>query len=229
MDNAQDGGVTGIEPTQTRVFLVDDHPAVLLGVEALLAAHPGFVVCGTARRAGKARQAILTRQPDVAVVDLVLGAECGVALIRELRQRGYQRPLVAYSGSVDPALGERALAAGANGYLSKDKICELIAVLREVTGGGGPTPPAQRPAVNNPVLKPAPGSVALSTREAEVYRLLGEGLSVKEIAGRLGVHINTVYTYCDRLCEKLSLSDRRALNIAALRGTPPSGSASDRS
>lgn len=215
MDNAQDGGVTGIEPTQTRVFLVDDHPSVLLGVEAFLAAHTGFVVCGTARHAGEARQAVLTQQPDVAVVDLVLGSECGVELIRELRRQGYHRPLVAYSGSVDPALSERALAAGANGCLSKDKIDELITVLREVTGGGRPTPPAQRPAVNSPVLKTAPGSVALSTREAEVYRLLGEGLAVKEVAGRLGVHINTVYTACDRLCRKLGLVDFWALQHAA--------------
>lgn len=219
MGNAHDGGLTFTERRKFRVFLVDDHPALLLGLGGLLHREPDLTVCGTASTASAALAQITALEPDVAVIDLALGAQDGVELIKDLRAQRPALPLLVYSMHADGRQARRALLAGANGYLVKDEIDNFVPAVRAVLAGQRflSAPIAARLA-QAAVAEPT-GAVGppLSDREAAIYRLLGHGHDVKHIAGLLGLSVKTVYTYCDRLCAKIAVPDQQALWLKAVR------------
>jgi DNA-binding NarL/FixJ family response regulator len=127
------GGETGLR----RVFVVDDHPIVRHGLELLINREADLAVCGEAGDADEALKEILSRKPDVVLVDIALGATSGISLTENIRRLDKELPVLVLSMHEETSYAERAVAAGANGYVMKQEAPEtVIDAIREVLGGG---------------------------------------------------------------------------------------------
>lgn len=196
---------------------MEDHPAVREGL-ALLLAREEIVVCSEAPGRIEALAALERTTPDVALVDLSLGDESGLDVTSELHARGI--PVVIYSMHEDGEHVQRALAAGARGYVSKREMHRvLVDAIREVAGGREYL--GQRPAAALAAQVARRGRRtarrAFSDREREVFRHLGRGATTSEIASAMRVSVRTVESYCARMMEKLDLDGMRALRRHAIR------------
>ena len=197
-----------------RVFLVDDHPAVREGLRLLLA-QSGIEVCGEAGDAAGALETVRGAAPDLVMVDLSLGEESGLTLLRALGGAAPGVPLLVYSMHEDPFHVQQAFAAGAAGYVTKREVASLLAhAVGEIRAGRRYTSPRAAQALA--AAPPAAGRPeALSPRELEVYRLLGEGYSTHAIAEALGVSRRTVESFYARILEKLGVPGMEALRRRA--------------
>jgi DNA-binding NarL/FixJ family response regulator len=193
-----------------KILLVDDHPLVREGVANLIHQQPDLEVCGEAASEPQALQLIGTAQPDVAVVDLSLENGSGLELIKSIKAMHPGVAVLALSMHDESLYAERALRAGARGYLMKREagqmfVSEKIAAqMAEKFVGGGPA------AGVSPVAQ-------LSDRELEVFQLLGRGHSTRQIADHLHVGFKTVQAYCARIKEKLKLANATELLRAAMQ------------
>lgn len=200
-----------------RVFLVDDHPAVREGLSLLLGSK-GLLVCGEADRGADALSRLSAVAVDVVLVDLSLGEESGIDLIAALRESGVKT--VVYSMHDDRERVEAALAAGANGYVTKREMaatlleaissvlaetCYLSPVAAEALQQGI-EPDDHRHAMN-----------LLSEREQKLFCKMGEGYSTADLAQHFAISSSTVETYYARILEKLKLSRTKELRLMAIR------------
>lgn len=202
-------------PPPLRIFIVDDHPVVRQGVRMLLE-QAGMTVVGTASTSDDARAGVAATHPDVALVDLRLDNDDGRPLLRELA-RGDRPRLLVYSMAEDAASIGESLDAGAHGYVTKGEVWEtLVEALSAVAVGQCYLSPRACRALDAPVSANATTQVKFSSRESEVYRLLGDGFTGKEIGAKLDVSPRTVESYCARLQEKLSLPGMRELRRHAI-------------
>jgi two-component system, NarL family, response regulator DevR len=218
----------GEEPTEVRVFLVDDHEVVRRGVAELLEEDPAIRVVGEAGSVAEALARVPAVRPDVTVVDMRLPDGDGAEVCRLLRERvPDQRCLVLTSYSDDEAVAA-AVAAGAAGYLLKQvRGSALVSAVRTVAAGG--TPFDQEPGVavaarSRPVERDRRLAV-LTEQERTVLRLIGEGLTNRQIGDRMGLAEKTVKNYTSHLLAKLGLERRTQAAILAteLRDRPGSG------
>jgi DNA-binding NarL/FixJ family response regulator len=121
---------------KTRIFLVDDEPAVLKGLELLLSREPFIEICGQAGCAAEALKQILPLDPDLAIIDLSLGEGSGLDLIRDLRSFGSKPRILVFSMHSDPSFIRAAFRAGADGYVVKEEGTEkLIEAISAVVKG----------------------------------------------------------------------------------------------
>lgn len=206
-----------------RIFLVDDHPLVREWLEQLLRSEPGFEVVGQAEDAASALAAMRASAPDIAIVDLTLRSGTGLDLIKDLRAQLPAVQVIVLSMHEELAQVERALRAGAAGYVMKrESTTRIVEAIRTVRHGSVYANPEvlSRLAERMVGRRNAPGSVdALSDRELEVFRRMGEGHATKRIATDLGVSMKTVQEYQARIKEKLGLADATELMRAAVRWT----------
>ena len=206
-----------------RVFIVDDHPLVREGLGNLLRLEPDMEVIGDAEEPATALDAIVAAPPDVAVIDLSFKRGSGLQLITELRSRAPTVAIVVLSMHEEVTDLERALRAGASGYVMKrESTRHIVEAIRNVRSGNiyaNPAMLAQLTArfIGRPNEGPGTPADVLSNRELEVFRRLGAGDGTREIADRLGVSLKTVQTYCARIKEKLALPDGQALARAAYK------------
>lgn len=201
-----------------RLFVVDDHPALREGLRLLLE-HQGFTVCGEAGDVASALAAILAAPPDLVMVDLSLGSESGLAIVRAVADRLPRVPLLVYSMHEDGVHVRQALAAGASGYVTKREVsAHLTQAVEELLAGRRYTSPGAQ-AVLAAAPEKARRAEPLSPREILIYSLLGQGYSTPAIAGQLGVSRRTVESYFARILVKLGLSGMEALrrHVAAER------------
>jgi DNA-binding NarL/FixJ family response regulator len=210
---------------KVRLFLVDDHPLVREWLAQLLRSEADFEVVGEAEDAAAALAAMVQSPPDLVVVDLSLRSGSGLDLIKSLRARFPAVQVLVLSMHEELTQVERALRAGASGYVMKrESTQQIVEAIRRVRAG--------QIYANSEVLarlaermvgrrKTVPlGSVdALSDRELEVFRRMGEGHVTKRIAIDLGVSIKTVQEYQARIKDKLGLGDAAELMRAAVRWT----------
>jgi DNA-binding NarL/FixJ family response regulator len=202
-----------------RVLIVDDHPAVREGLGFRIARCPDLVVCGEAADLAGALSQAEQAGPDVIVVDIALGDGNGIDLIRRLRARDPAVRTLVWSMYPESLYAERALRAGAMGYITKQeatgRIIEAIRrvlcgevflseaaagrLIRRVVGRGAEVPAAPSP------------EESLSDRELEVLRLLGTGLTTAESAQRLHLSVHTIDTYRQRIKGKLGLKNASEL------------------
>ena len=198
--------------TRVRVTLADDHPVVLAGIKALLQATPDMDVVGVAASGTAALHLVRAQQPDVAVLDISLPDMTGVELARRLAADCPAVRLLALTVHEDRAYLQQMLAAGSHGYLLKRSAAdELARAVRAVAAGGVYLDPTIAGLALAGLT--APGTVGnpdpgLSPREEDVLRHTAQGLSNKEIAGRLELSPKTVETYKARATEKLGLRSR---------------------
>ena len=195
---------------KTRVFLVDDHPIVRRGFQMLIGLEPDLAVCGEAESAPAALQKILALKPDVAIVDLSLQSSSGLELIKQLHKQVPRLKILAFTMWSQGFYAERALRAGANGYISKDEGTEkAIEGIRLLMQGKTCLSPAVAEYLMARMSGKTPAQTSacesLSDRELEVLRLLGEGLGTREIAQNLRVSIKTIESHREHIKTKLAL------------------------
>ena len=198
--------------TRTRILVVDDHPIVRLGIRQMIAAEPDLEICAEAESADAARQLVVKAHPDLAIVDLSLAEGAGLELIRSLRGSAPSLPVLVLSMHDEVLFAERALRAGARGYIMKrEAITGLVVAIRQVLAGRIYVSEGMAQAVlerlgNEPAASDNPVG-NLTNRELEVFSMIGRGLNTGEIAGQLGVSIKTIETYRSNIKTKLNLKD----------------------
>jgi DNA-binding NarL/FixJ family response regulator len=206
-----------------RIFLVDDHPLVREGLANLINEQNDLVVCGEAEDSAEAMTGIAKTRPDIALVDISLKNESGLELAKNL---GSQFPLVALIvlSMHDEALyAERALRAGARGYVMKrESTKSVLASIRRVLEGSVYVSErvvnsmARRFSSSPKTVENSPVE-RLSDRELEIFRLLGQGRTTAQIAEDLHLSLKTVQAYCARAKEKFGVSSLGELLRAAIR------------
>jgi DNA-binding NarL/FixJ family response regulator len=213
---------TPAKTTKYRVFLVDDHPIVRQGLTLLINQEPDLVVCGEAEEVRSVPGAIAATGADIILLDISLNGPDGIELLKTLREAGHQIPILVLSMHDEAVYAERALRAGANGYIMKQEATDrvLIAVRRILRGDVYVSDRIANRMLQQLVSKPWSGREAsiasLSDRELEVFRLIGDGRGTREIAEDLHLSIKTVESYQAHIKEKLALRSARALMQRAI-------------
>lgn len=208
---------------RVRIFIVDDHPLVREWLASLLRLQPDLEVCGEAGDPAAALASMTARPPDVAIVDLSLTRGSGLELIKSLRDQLPEVRVLVLSMHEELSDVERALRAGARGYVMKrESTGQIVAAIREVHAGRVYADAAVLAGLADRFVGRSPGSgpvtpESLSDRELDVFRRLGEGHSTRRIADDLRLSLKTVQTYYARIREKLGLADAAELMRAAVR------------
>src|ERR1700722_20311708 len=203
--------------TKKTVFIVDDHPLLRQGLALLINREPDLMVCGEAEEAHTAMQEIAAKNPDILIADISLNGPDGLELLKNLRTSHPCLPVLILSMHDETIYAERALRARANGYIMKQEAAEkvLIAVRRIL---GGDIYLSDRMANKllhqyisggSPHMKFPPPPLFQS--QMEVFRLIGDGCSTRQIAEKLHLSIKTVETYQAHIKDKLSLHSGREL------------------
>ncbi|MEN6452294.1 MAG: response regulator transcription factor [Thermoguttaceae bacterium] len=207
---------------KSRVLLVDDHPLVRRGVADVIAHENDMEVCGEAADVAEAMQEVERTQPDLVLVDLALRSGHGLELIEKIKARNPQVRTLVSSMHDETLFAERVLQAGAMGYITKQEPPEMLVravrqvlrgevylsqrmtsrLLHRVAGGG----PPREDAIQN-----------LSNREVEVYEMIGQGLTVQQIAVRLHLSPKTVETHREKIKQKLNLKSSAELSRRAVQ------------
>jgi DNA-binding NarL/FixJ family response regulator len=194
-----------------RVVVIDDHPVICEALSAALDQEEDMECCGTAGRAGDAIALVEQCKPDVAVVDISLGDAHGLTLVQEIRSTFPNVQVVIYSMSHEAAYAERAIRAGALGYVAKGESSRsVVEAIRTVFTGRVYLNKSVASRMLNKVVKrngthSRAGIDRLTDQELAVFQMLGQAHSVPEIAERLGVSQKTVVAYRRRAKEKLGL------------------------
>ncbi len=206
-----------------RVFIVDDHPLVRDWLATLLRQQPDFEMCGQAENAADALAGMAARPPDVAVIDLSLQSGSGFDLIKDLLARKPAPRIVVLSMHEEVLYAERALRAGASGYVTKrESTSRIIAAIRAVHAGQIYASPELLGQLAERMVGRGPGRAAgtvetLSDRELDVFRRLGQGQGTRRIAEDLRLSMKTVQAYCARIKDKLGLANVSELMREAVR------------
>jgi DNA-binding NarL/FixJ family response regulator len=204
----------GKKKKRSRVLIVDDHPAVRETLALRIGLQPDLQVCGEAADTSKALRLVAETRPDAAVVDISLKTGDGLDLIKRIKDRDGCVRMLVWSMHSESLYAEHALRAGALGYINKDQATDkIVEAIRRVLAGKVwlSEAMAQR------MLQRAVGRDrqevtlspldALTDRELEVFRLIGQGVKTADIAERLHLSVKTVETYRDRIRQKLDIHD----------------------
>ena len=211
------------ELRKSRIFLIDDHPLVREGLINLINSQCDLVVCGEAEDSGGAMTGIAKTRPDVALVDISLKNESGLELVKNLESQFPLVALIVLSMHDEALYAERALRAGARGYVMKRESSKsVLASIRRVLEGGVYVSErvvnsmARRLSSSSKEAETSPVE-RLSDRELEIFRLLGQGRTTAQMAEDLHLSLKTVQAYCARAKEKFGVSSLGELLRAAIR------------
>jgi DNA-binding NarL/FixJ family response regulator len=215
---------TDFDRRRLRVMLVDDHPIVREGLRRRIEAQPDMDVCCEAESAVEALQQLGSCRFDLAIVDISIVGRSGIELIKDIRARKIETPVVVLSVHDDVTYAERALAAGAQGYVLKQEAPPLIIeAMRRVLAGEIFVSPRMsgklllRFVGTDPRSGGGPPVDRLSDREIEVLEHIGRGLGTRQIAAVLGLGISTVATFKSRIKNKLDLATAAELAAFAAK------------
>jgi DNA-binding NarL/FixJ family response regulator len=212
-----------MKPEPTRIFLVDDHPLVREWLSTLLRQEPDFELAGNAANAANAMEAMTANPPDIAIVDLSLKASSGLDLIKDMAGRLPETRIIVFSMHEEVFYAERALRAGARGFVAKsdptDRIIEAIRAVRrgELYASAQLLALLTERMMGHTQSTPGDSTEALSDRELDVFRRLGEGETTRQIASELHVSIKTIQAYCTRIKGKLRIDTGAELVHEAVR------------
>jgi len=205
-----------------RILVVDDHPIVRQGLRLLIDRERDLMVCGEAEEAQAAMQKIAGCRPDILIVDISLNGPDGLELLKNVRLKYPSLPVLILSMHDESMYAERALRAGANGYIMKQEATDKVLVaLRRIMNHEIYV--SER--IANKMLQHYVGGSAgasspladLTDRELEVFRLIGQGHGTRQIAEELHLSVKTVESYQAHIKEKLSLHNARELAQHAIQ------------
>jgi len=208
-----------------KVFVIDDHPIVRERVAELINQEPDLEVCGEAEDAVQAVKAITAAPPDIAIVDITLKDTYGIELIKQLKDLHPKLPILVLSMHDESLYGERALRSGAKGYLTKQEASKkIVDAIRRILRGeiyvsdklAGTL--VRKVAGGDTTAGGSPVDV-LTDRELEVFQLLGQGLTVREVAERLFVSAKTVEAHREHIKQKLNFKTSSELLRFAIQYT----------
>jgi DNA-binding NarL/FixJ family response regulator len=201
-----------------RILIVDDHPLICKGLTQMINNEKDVAVCGEADDINSAMKKIEELSPDAVMVDLSLKNSSGIDLIKAIKLRYPDLPSLVYSMHDESVFAERVLKAGAKGYVMKDQPPEvLIGAIRKVLAGNlyfsdavttkllGRYTAIGNGALQNPLA-------SLTDRELEVFHLMGEELTARQIAGKLNISIKTVEAHREHIRTKLDIHNSSDLN-----------------
>lgn len=213
----------GRTTTPLRILVVDDHPIVRRGLVELINDERGMRACCEAADSAQALKVIAAGRPDVAIIDLSLGGESGLDLVEAVTRDHPSVRILVLSGHDERLYADRALKAGALGYIMKDRApTELMAAVRRVAAGKSyvSEETAERILLTLGAGRRAGDDASamgrLSNRERHVLELIGRGHSTRDIADQLKLSIKTVESHCARIKEKLGLRNSRELTRVAV-------------
>jgi len=199
------------------ILIVDDHPIMRRGLAELINLEKDLVVCGEADSVKTALEFIKTHKPRVALVDLSLKNENGLELIKDIKARFPTVLMLVLSMHDEAFYAERALRAGAKGYIMKQQATtQVLVAIRRILGGDV----YLSDLMSSKVLRKVTGEKdhktdssveRLSDRELEVFRMIGTGLGTRQIAEKLSRSVKTVETYREHIKLKLDLKDSSEL------------------
>ena len=206
----------GEEPAKIRIFVLDAQPLLRRGISAYLNSQPDMMVCGDAGSVPDARSKIAECQPQFVVTALRLGAGDSLKLIKELKTQNPGLCVLVYSAFEENIFAERAIRAGASGYVMKQAPSEKLATaVREIMKGGiyvsrelalsAFRKSLQRHRKDNHMLRSGTCLEELSNREMHIFQLLGSGLGTKQIAASLDLSVKTIESHRENIKHKLRL------------------------
>src|SRR6266699_6760678 len=204
------------------VFIVDDHPLVREGLTNLINGQSDLTVCGEAEDWAGAVDGIAKTRPDIALIDISLKNESGLELVKNLDNQFPLVALIVLSMHDEALYAERALRAGARGYVMKRETTKsvLTAIRRVVEGNiyiSDRVVNSMARRMSSRKTSAATPVERLSDRELEIFRLLGQGRTPSQIAEDLRLSLKTVQAYCARAKEKFDVTSLTELLRAAIR------------
>jgi DNA-binding NarL/FixJ family response regulator len=208
---------------KSRVFIVEDHPVVREGLTLLIGGEGDLDVCGSSATLHESMPLIRELKPDVVVVDISLGDGNGLDLIEELHAHDPKLPILALSMHDETVYAERALRAGAKGYIMKSEAMDKVrAAIRRVINGEicvseKMTTRMVHKLINLRVPEVPSLVEALTDREFQVFRMIAEDVGPTEIAKRLNVSVKTIETHREHIKEKLELKSGAELRRFAMQ------------
>jgi DNA-binding NarL/FixJ family response regulator len=218
--------MTQVMETATKkrmVLLIDDHPIVRQGLSQLINQEPDLHVSSEAASAREALDSLEKSRPDVAIVDISLEDRSGIELIKDLRNRDPELPILALSLHDEALYAERALRAGAKGYIMKQEATEQVMnAIRKVLEGQIYVSERMASRLLDQFVGAKPGEDdsplgRLSDRELEIFSMIGRGLGTREIANKLFLSIKTVEAHREHIKEKLKLKSGTELMRMAVQ------------
>jgi DNA-binding NarL/FixJ family response regulator len=204
-------------------LLIDDHPIVRQGLSQLVNQQPDLQVCAEAASARDALRAVEKSAPDIAVVDISLDDRSGIELIKDLRARLPSLPILALSMHDESLYAERALRAGAKGYIMKQEAIEkVMSAIRKVLDGQVYLSEKMSARLLDQFVSARPGDGdsplgRLSDRELEIFTMIGRGLGTREIANKLYLSIKTIEAHREHIKDKLRLKSGTELMRMAVQ------------
>ncbi|HVU26997.1 MAG TPA: response regulator transcription factor [Verrucomicrobiae bacterium] len=206
-----------------RILLVEDHPVVRESLKLIIQRDLNLKVCGEAEDCKQALMLVSETRPRLVILDLTLRDSHGLELIKDLREHHPNVLSLVFSMHEESMLAERVIRAGARGYLTKqENPAKILTAIRQVlkgeiywsekTAAQIASKIAMRPRSSNSF-----SLEFLTDRELQVFELMGQGQSTRQIAGILHIDASTVDTYSSRIKEKLNLKNRRELIQYAIR------------
>lgn len=206
------------ENSKRRVFIIDDHPIIRDGLTQLINREPDLGVCGVAAEAQSGLAGIESLKPDLLVIDISLNGPDGLDVLKTVRARDLHLPVLILSMYDESIYAERALRAGANGYIMKQEATEKVLVAMRRILNDREIYVSERLAnkmLRQYVQAPSPPTRSplddLSDRELQVLRSIGDGHSTREIAEALYLSVKTIESYQSHLKDKLGLKNAREL------------------
>ena len=209
--------------TKSRIVIVDDHPIIRRGLADFINQAEDLEVCGEASDAHQAIEMVTNLKPDVAIGDISLKEINGIELIKHIRARNAKLPMLVLSMHDETLYAERALRAGARGYVMKQEPPEtVISAVRKILSGDIYVSEKMSSRLIARMADGTPSGTGsplerLSDRELEVFQLIGQGLRTRQIAERLCLSIKTIESYREHIKHKLDLQNSTELFQHALQ------------
>lgn len=216
-----DSKQTRLGVQRSRIFIVDDHPIIRQGLADVLARESDLEVCGGTDNVTEALALVASLHPDLVIVDMTLKDSHGIELVSEISSRHSETRTVVWSMFDEKIFAERAIRAGAMGYINKKEPVErLLQAIRDVLKGNF----CLSTGLSNRLLQRASGVRhleqdpvgRLSNREVEVFEMIGQGMTTRGIANKLGLSPKTVEAHRENVKAKLELRNSGELNRRAV-------------